>query len=162
MWAKSIKRGKLCSRENALTKTSMLKSSPIIKIIFHRSGSALLPFEALWALMLPLIIPQAASSQSQRSCSQWIRLQMQRSGPQSKHRHTCIVQSRVLSVPQCLSFCLLRGIFFLPFALDVLYFSSFFSPFNHHVNLYARLTWSCHSKNNLFPPKRPPGPFFVS
>lgn len=112
MWATSWKRDKLWGRQSVLTKTGMLKRLPIIEIIFHHGGSVLLPFEAPWALMPPLIIPQAAGSQSQRSCSQQIRLQTRRSGPQSKHRHTRIMQSRFLS-NACHSFCSLRGISFI-------------------------------------------------
>lgn len=122
MWATSRKRGKLWGRQSVLAKTGMLKRLPIIEIIFHRGGSVLLPFEAPWALMLPLIIPQASSSQSQRSCSQQIRLQTRRSGPQSKHRHTRIMQSRFLS-NACHSFCSLRGISFI-----WSWWSAFFSP----------------------------------
>lgn len=122
VWATSRKRDKLWGRQSVLTKTGMLKRLPIIEIIFHRGGSALLPFEAPWALMLPLIIPQAASSQSQRCCSQQIRLQTRRSGPQSKHRHTRIMQSRFLS-NACHSLCSLRGI-----SLIWSWWSAFFSP----------------------------------
>lgn len=129
------------------------------KTVYHRDYLSpwwvcALAFEALWALMLFLIIPQAASSQSQRCCSLQIGLQTRHSGPQSKYRHIRIMQSRSFS-NACHSFCFLRSILSLllfmlqmsvlliifllsQFPLFSLYpFSLVLSPF-HHLILQAK------------------------